>query len=889
MTQAAIFDAGAAIGSPADADGPVLNFALVNGGKEYNLSLAPGQEVHVGRGGRCTVVLDSSSVSSSHVALSVCAAALGDKVGGTASGLTLRALDKSQNGTGIIDRVPNDGTEGPLRLLSKTTPEELADGSALVVPLRRKGMQGTICADQDNMFKVKIISGGAPSAGSTGLPTSGLPTSIPASTAANPQVVPQAAPAPVAAVAAASSPVKSPAKPGKTSVSGSPKVGQQLPTADLPDVYDPVTGAGRWRYESKLGEGGLAIVYRAVDCKGTLGEVAVKVLKHHERVNWGKQYAFAMHRESQWSLKRLHNASDPRFSEEASRLFSRYLEDHTGYAHLEPADFDAKRHKYEVPDFDWERDGPPLPSQPYVVMELVRGEGLNLLMDREKRQVLRGKSELAAHERFLTAAEKRDVLTQAAQALEYLDSFGLIHRDFRGCNMHLAEPGFGRPVLKVLDLGVMIDASDGQMWNTNQAVQAFKRRGETEEKKRRYDWLPWEVRAGADGQAPAVNFAPPVYSFDIFSLGILILHLLLGRSEARQALETVRLGGKMPDTKAVGIGLEMVQAMFAYESSKRPRPEDVVAAFQGKPLPSAVAAEEAKQQSRSRSRSRSRRRGGLRRVASCTSQPTVLPSTSCVSQRTGSRSRSRSRSRQRPPPAGSEQVDVDEESEEEGAFQDYRGKQDKGAAGGEAAQPNAAAASLALPPSNGSAHVLNRAHSDDVIQEPRRTLRKQSSASPHLLSPPASQKPPSPQFLQHSPEAPPSQSPQRAPLTSAPSPPPQQQGQGQPQEASGALAPVSAIATAPFLEAFSFAKAGASPTAASPPPPQGDIAVHILPTMADADLQEVEALLASIRSRAVPCEGVDLTAGDEDPELSEYWVIEYELSCPDAQPNSALY
>merc|ERR1719468_982232 len=104
-------------------------------------------------------------------------------------------------------------------------------------------------------------------------------------------------------------------------------------------------------------------------------------------------------------------------------------------------------------------------------MELVRGEGLNTLMDREKRPWARG----VEQERTLCAAEKRDVLTQAAQALEYLEKFGLIHRDFRGCNMHLAELGPGRPCLKVLDLGVMIDAGDGQQWNTNQAVQAFKR------------------------------------------------------------------------------------------------------------------------------------------------------------------------------------------------------------------------------------------------------------------------------------------------------------------------------------------------------------------------------------------------------------------------------
>lgn len=229
---------------------------------------------------------------------------------------------------------------------------------------------------------------------------------------------------------------------------------------------------------------------------------------------------------------------------------------------------------------------------------------------------------------------------QGAQALEYLESFGLIHRDFRGCNMHLAERGFGRPRLKVLDLGVMIDADDGQQWNTNQAVQAFKRRGETEEKKRRYDWLPWEVRAGADGQAPAVNFAPPVYSFDIFSFGILIFHLLLGRAEARAALETLRVGGNMPDTSSIGLTPDLVKQMFAYESSKRPHPSDVVLAFKG-------ITPEARQRSRSRDRP-------LRRQTSMGSAKTP------PSRRRHRRSRSRS-----------QRGRAEEESDDEPAFADY--------------------------------------------------------------------------------------------------------------------------------------------------------------------------------------------------------------------------
>merc|ERR1719409_97846 len=99
--------------------------------------------------------------------------------------------------------------------------------------------------------------------------------------------------------------------------------------------------------------------------------------------------------------------------------------------------------------------------------------------------------------------------------------------------------------LKVLDLGVMICAEGGQDQNTNAAVQAFRRRGATEEKRRRYDWLPWEIRDGADGKAPMVNFCLPAHSFDVFSLGVLILHLLVGKTEARVILDTVKMDSRL--------------------------------------------------------------------------------------------------------------------------------------------------------------------------------------------------------------------------------------------------------------------------------------------------------------------------------------------------------
>merc|ERR1712110_1389973 len=40
----------------------------------------------------------------------------------------------------------------------------------------------------------------------------------------------------------------------------------------LPDMFCEWTGQGRWNYHERLGEGGLAVVYRATDITGSLGD-----------------------------------------------------------------------------------------------------------------------------------------------------------------------------------------------------------------------------------------------------------------------------------------------------------------------------------------------------------------------------------------------------------------------------------------------------------------------------------------------------------------------------------------------------------------------------------------------------------------------------------------
>lgn len=383
----------------------------------------------------------------------------------------------------------------------------------------------------------------------------------------------------------------------------------ELDLSNLPDVFDPVTKKGRWRYDLKLGEGGLGVVYRAFDITGPHGEVALKVLKPRSKIpQRDARFVFEMHRESQWSMWYLHNKYAQHYNQETATLFARYLEDHSGFSEFGPEGFDKKRRMYEAPDFDWDKDGPTIPARPYVVMELVKGEALHVVIDREWYG-----SKKKAHENppVMCVTEKHEVLLQAARALEYLEPFGLIHRDFRGCNMHLVSRRGEKDgtQLKVLDLGVMIVVEDGsQELNSNTAVQAFRRRGETEEKRRRYDWLPWEVRKGADGTGPAVNFSQPTHSFDVFSLGVLILHMLIGRTQTRDFLDSLKHNEKSRvPSGPLGLDPDKLVSMLQDDPERRPHPREVVEALQADPgLAKGVKAERSLHSSRSRTGSRSR-------------------------------------------------------------------------------------------------------------------------------------------------------------------------------------------------------------------------------------------------------------------------------------------
>ena len=98
-------------------------------------------------------------------------------------------------------------------------------------------------------------------------------------------------------------------------------------------------------------------------------------------------------------------------------------------------------------------DAGTLPSgEPYLVMELLEGETLTALMERE---------------RLLEPALAAELAAQAAEGIEAAHGAGIIHRDLKPDNLFVTQRG-SRPFVKILDFGVskFATASAGGMTRT---------------------------------------------------------------------------------------------------------------------------------------------------------------------------------------------------------------------------------------------------------------------------------------------------------------------------------------------------------------------------------------------------------------------------------------
>src|SRR5688572_13556043 len=169
-------------------------------------------------------------------------------------------------------------------------------------------------------------------------------------------------------------------------------------TAPLAPVNDRRLGTtlkGRYRIKSKLGSGGVGVVYLAEDLNLMSRLVVVKFLHEHGGRQPGRLIKFLQEAEA---LARL---------------------DHPGIV----AAFDAD----ETPD-----------GAHFLVMQYVDGRTLRALIDDGPVRL-----DLAA-----------SILRQLGSALEIAHSKGVIHRDLKPENIMLQKLGDGRKIVKLIDFGV---------------------------------------------------------------------------------------------------------------------------------------------------------------------------------------------------------------------------------------------------------------------------------------------------------------------------------------------------------------------------------------------------------------------------------------------------
>jgi serine/threonine-protein kinase len=151
---------------------------------------------------------------------------------------------------------------------------------------------------------------------------------------------------------------------------------------------------GKYRLVRLLGDGGMGSVYEAVHA--VLGtRVAIKVL-HPELVR-------------------------------RTGLVERFLQEARVAAQIRSA------HVVQVTDVDRTNEG-----HAYIVMELLEGEPLSGVLDRQRK---------------LSIATACEYALQILQALEAAHALGVIHRDLKPENVFVTFVG-GRPVLKLIDFGI---------------------------------------------------------------------------------------------------------------------------------------------------------------------------------------------------------------------------------------------------------------------------------------------------------------------------------------------------------------------------------------------------------------------------------------------------
>jgi len=390
---------------------------------------------------------------------------------------------------------------------------------------------------------------------------------------------------------------------------------------ELPDMHDPETKVGRFKYTKLLGKGANGVVCEAIDMSAVEErKVAVKILRLSTLSNKREIYksALRLHFEYLWSHMFLHNKKHKHFNSEHANLFLQYFEDHTG---LPP----APRNMFLASDIDLLNQSDTshkVARIPYVLMELAKGEtSWKVFFEKEEESARR-----------FSTRDKRDVFRQMVSALAYLRKFDLVHRDLNFHNVFVSRSK-GRLGVAIGDLGMM-----------GSRTQVLTFAPGDEESWIMRDWVPWEawhipptVTTNGRHQSPhqrAQSPAMPVrenaykeenwQAFDIFSCGVVHLYMCLGQLEARRILQHIRLQNPSPPlngsiSRRLLLDSDLALGMICKDPDERPMPGEVLEGLQSESTfwsilmcPSracsgrAAPARQNRTVSRSRSRSRSR-------------------------------------------------------------------------------------------------------------------------------------------------------------------------------------------------------------------------------------------------------------------------------------------